>query len=293
MRRADADRGRPQRPAVGRVRLDPAAPHAHDHDGRAVAGGGDPAGLEGGGLDGDLAAPAHQRHRAGVLVAHEDHRAGRGRVMRLAPDAGIRHHLAARQRDLEQPADLLRWDENRAGGPGELQVPRRARQPHDHADPPGRDVDKRYPVGPAQPDREDAVAIVHRQALGSPGHRHHGASGRPRQRGRPGRFRHVGARRSGGTGGRAPGGRGREQQNRHYPPEHAHAEDRRRRAEKPAAAATGRKEAFIRRGTCLPLAPTAWLEQAVGAIGRMRGPGGGAGRRAVALPSGGATARSG
>jgi hypothetical protein len=197
VRRADADRGRAQRPAVWRVGLDPAAPHPDDNDGRPVAGGGHTAGLQGRGLDGDLLPAAHQGHRVRVLVAHEDHRAGRGRVVRLVTYMSVRHHLAARQGELDQLVGLLRGDEDWAGGSCELQVPRRARQPYYLADPSGRDVHQRHRVWPAQADREDAPRIVRRQPFGGAGHRHHRASRCLRQRWRPSRFRHIGPSRNG------------------------------------------------------------------------------------------------
>jgi hypothetical protein len=101
VRRADPDRRGAQWPAAWRVRLDPAAAYPHDHDGGAVASGGDAAGLERRGLHGDLPAAADQGHGIRVLVAHEDHGAGGRRVVRLTADLGVRHHLAARQGDLE------------------------------------------------------------------------------------------------------------------------------------------------------------------------------------------------
>jgi len=194
---ADADRGRTQRAAVRCVRLDPAAADPDDHDGRPVAGGGDTARLQGRRLDGDLLAVAHQGHRVGVLVAHEDHRARCGRVVGLVADMSVRHHLAARQRELEQLVDLLRGDKDWAGGSGELQVPGRTRQPYYPADPPGGDVHQRHRVWPAQADREDTVRIVHGQPFGGSGHGHHGARRPFGQWRRFSRFRHIGPHRNG------------------------------------------------------------------------------------------------
>jgi len=234
--RADADRGRAERTAIRCVRLDLAAPYPDDHDRRAIECGGDTAGLHGRGLDGDLPAAAHQGHRVRVLIAHEGHRAHRGRVVRLVADVGVRDYLAARQGDLEQLVDLLRGNEDRARGSGELQVPRPAGQSHDQADPPGRDVHQRHPVGPVQADRDDAVGVVHRQPLGGTRHRHHRAGRPPRQRRRSSRFWHVGPHRSGsrrGTGSTevtssaASGGYGYDQHDRYHPAEYAHSEERR------------------------------------------------------------------